>query len=833
VSDRKDPPAGRLLVQKFGGTSLADLAGFEASAAVIGQYAGEYRVIVVLSAVKGVTDLLLAAIDTAVAGDDGAGPLEQAIARERDIVDDLKRQGVETPLASGFLEEQHATLRKRIEGIRLLGQCPDETRARILASGEGFSSRLMTDLLCHRGLKAAWSDTDVLPLANEDWLDSLVDIDAAAPLLEERLQDDARVVVLPGFYGRNAAGGIQLLGRNGTDYSAAAIAAATGAGLCQIWKDVDGFFTADPRIVSNARCLEEVSYDEAMELTYFGARVISAKALTPLAANDIPCEVRNTYDPSKPGTLVHSAAKRADVVRGISHLHDVSSNTIQGGGLRGRVGIARRVMDALASESISILLIVQSSSEYSITLCVRMVDEKKARRALEEEFHFERLHGLIEDIGLQSDRAVVSLVGEGMKHNRGIAARFLTAISSAGVNVEVIAQGSSECAIAVVVRGEDAQPATRACHTAFFSHSSHIDVILLGCGNVGAELLEQFQRQAESLVDHHVDLRVRAIANSRKLLVADDVVDLATWREALEDEGLSWELGDVIDIRRRLGLLSPTIVDCTTDAELADQYVRFLEAGFNVVAANKKANTAGFQYWLDMREAAARNFRKFLYETNVAAGLPFIDTVQSLIRSGDELRTFEGILSGSLSMIFGLLEDGIPLSQAVARAMELGYTEPDPRDDLSGMDVARKLLIIAREVGLRLELDDIAVEPVVPMDAVADVEGAGLIGRLQDLDQRLAERIAAAEAKGQVLRYVARVEDGSCRVSIEEVPRNKPLGAIRDGENALVIHTHYYQPIPMVLRGYGAGAEVTAAGVFGDLLKTVWRPLDTDGPSTT
>jgi aspartokinase/homoserine dehydrogenase 1 len=490
-------------------------------------------------------------------------------------------------------------------------------------------------------------------------------------------------------------------------------------------------------------------------------------------------------------------------------------------------------MDALASESISILLIVQSSSEYSITLCVRMVDEKKARRALEEEFHFERLHGLIEDIGLQSDRAVVSLVGEGMKHNRGIAARFLTAISSAGVNVEVIAQGSSECAIAVVVRGEDAQPATRACHTAFFSHSSHIDVILLGCGNVGAELLEQFQRQAESLVDHHVDLRVRAIANSRKLLVADDVVDLATWREALEDEGLSWELGDVIDIRRRLGLLSPTIVDCTTDAELADQYVRFLEAGFNVVAANKKANTAGFQYWLDMREAAARNFRKFLYETNVAAGLPFIDTVQSLIRSGDELRTFEGILSGSLSMIFGLLEDGIPLSQAVARAMELGYTEPDPRDDLSGMDVARKLLIIAREVGLRLELDDIAVDPVVPMDAVADVEGAGLIGRLQDLDQRLAERIAAAEAKGQVLRYVARVEDGSCRVSIEEVPRNKPLGAIRDGENALVIHTHYYQPIPMVLRGYGAGAEVTAAGVFGDLLKTVWRPLDTDGPSTT
>jgi len=457
---------------------------------------------------------------------------------------------------------------------------------------------------------------------------------------------------------------------------------------------------------------------------------------------------------------------------------------------------------------------------------VRRGDEKKARRALEEEFHFERLHGLIEEIAVQSDRAVVSLVGEGMKHYRGIAARFLTAISSAGVNVEVIAQGSSECAIAVVVRGEDAQPATRAVHTAFFSHSSHIDVILLGCGNVGAELLDQFQRQAASLVQHHVDLRVRAIANSRKLLLADDVVDLASWREDLEAEGRPWTLDDVIAIRKNLGLLSPTIVDCTTDEGLAGEYVRFLNNGFNVVAANKKANTSSYAYWREMREAAGRNYRKFLYETNVAAGLPFIDTLQALIRSGDELRTFEGILSGSLSMIFGLLEDGVPLSRAVAKAVELGYTEPDPRDDLSGMDVARKLLIIARETGLELELADVTVEPVVPMDVVGGVDRSELIGTLETLDADFAGKIAEAERSDKVLRYVARVEDGRCRVAVEAVPRSRPLGAIRDGENALVIHTHYYQPIPMVLRGYGAGAAVTAAGVFGDLLRTVWRPLD-------
>jgi len=514
------------------------------------------------------------------------------------------------------------------------------------------------------------------------------------------------------------------------------------------------------------------------------------------------------------------------VVRGISHLQNVASITLQGGGLRGRVGIARRVMDALASRSISILLIVQSSSEYSITLCVKQADAEKARHALEEEFHFERLHKLVGDILVQGNRAVVSLVGEGMKHYRGIAARFLTAISSAGVNVEVIAQGSTECAIAVVVQGDEAQSATRACHTAFFSHTTHIDVILLGCGNVGSELLRQIRQQSPKLLEQDVELRVRAIANSRQLLVADDVIDLDSWQEQLAGVNQPYSLDDVIAIRDRLGLLNPTVVDCSTDEGLAAQYVRLLEAGFNVVCANKKANTSSMAYYHEMRAAAGQNFRRFLYETNVGAGLPIIDTLQGLIRSGDQLKSFEGILSGSLSMIFGLLEDGMAVSEAVSKAMELGYTEPDPRDDLSGMDVARKLLIIAREIGLQLELSDVEVEPALPMDSIADVERADLIPAIAGMDAAFAEKVAAAVAEGKVLRYVGTIRDGSCRVSVEAVPKDKPLGAIRDGENALVFYTHYYQPLPMVLRGYGAGAAVTAAGVFGDLLRTVWRPLD-------
>jgi aspartokinase/homoserine dehydrogenase 1 len=814
-----------MLVQKFGGTSVADTQGFLACGVVVQRYAAEHSLVVVLSAVKGVTDLLLEAIEAATDERSFDETVARIIGLERSIVDGLGEQGMDIAQATKDIAQREQRLRSRLEGVRLLGSCPDTARAEILASGERFSSRLMALYLRHLGLKARWSDTDVLPPANESVLNTLLDQEAAEPLLREALEG-TRVLVLPGFYCRNREGGYQLLGRNGSDYTAAAAAAALSADACQIWKDVDGFFTADPRIVRNARCLEEVSFEEAMELSYFGAKVISSKAIAPLAAAGITCEVRNTFNPDAPGTRVQSAARQVAKVRGLSLLDHVASITLQGGGMRGRVGIARRVMDALAQQSISIILIVQSSSEYSITLCVRTEDAKSAVAALESEFHFERLHGLIEDISAQTERAVISLVGDGMKHNKGIAARFLTAISSAGANVEIIAQGSTECAIAVVVRREDAPSATRACHTGFFSHSHHVDVIQLGCGNVGAALLEQIRQQAGDLAENQVQVQVRAIANSRKLLVANDAVDLDAWREALNRDGRPWTLEDVIGVREQLGLLNPTVVDCTTNEELASQYVRLLSEGFNVVTANKKANTSSMEYYRDMRDTAARSFRKFLYETNVGAGLPVIDTLHALIRSGDRLHTFEGVLSGSLSKIFGMLEDGMAFSAAVAEAMGLGFTEPDPRDDLSGMDVARKLLIIAREVGLELELGDIDVQPVIPAGFAADTPTSELVAELQQLDPGFAAQIEAARADGAVLRYVGRIEDGACRVSVEAVPASRPLAAIRDGENALVLHTRYYQPLPLVLRGYGAGAEVTAAGVFADLLRTAWRPLD-------
>jgi aspartokinase/homoserine dehydrogenase 1 len=815
-----------MLIQKYGGSSLANLESFISAAAIISKAAADEKVVVVLSAMFGVTDLLEAAITAAVEGGDFKAVLQKIHDKEQGILQDMQASGFNSSLASEFLQQQRQRLDSRLEGIALLEQCPPQVRAEILSLGEGFSSRLMDDLLRAQGFASSWSDTDVLPPANDSYTDSLVDIEAAAPLLQQATSDETDILILPGFYGVNSLGKPQLMGRNGSDYSAACVAAALQARSCEIWKDVDGFFTADPRIVASAKCLDEVSYEEAMELSFFGAKVISAKALTPLMSAGIPCEIKNTYHPDLSGTLIHADTEKPAVVRGISNLDDVASITLQGGGMRGRVGVARRVMDALASQSISVLLIVQSSSEYSITLCVRSSEANRARRALEEAFHFELLHGLINTVSVMDQRSVITLVGDGMKHYRGIAARFLSAISAAGVNVEVIAQGSTECAITVVVEKQAAQAALRACHTAFFSHTSHMDVILLGCGHVGSALLKQFQIQDSNLLAEHKALHVRAIANSRKLLVGHDTVELADWQNDLENDGVAFTIDDVIDIRKQLGLLNPTIIDCTSDEGLANQYAYFLSNGFNVVAANKKANTSSTAYYREMRVIAARHFRKFMYETNVGAGLPVIDTLQSLIRSGDALNSFGGILSGSLSMIFGMLEDGVEFSGAVEKAMQLGFTEPDPRDDLSGMDVARKLLIIAREVGLELELEDIDVEPVIEPGFAADANNSELITRLKTLDKAFSARVAAASADDCVLRYVGRIEDGHCSVSIDAVPKDKPLGSIRDGENALVLHTRYYQPIPLVLRGYGAGAEVTAAGVFGDLLRTAWRPLD-------
>ena len=812
-------------VHKFGGSSLRHHEGLADCIEVLEQYSADSTAIAVVSALFGVTNLLELAAHQARDGESFDLALEQIADTHDSVV-----QAIESsyPGSTVTLSEQLSNhlshIRSRLSGIGLLGEIPEKVSAEILGSGEHMSSMLFETALTARGQECRRLDHSQSLVADGPVLDALVDIDASKSRLDDALQGCPSIIVIPGFVAATPNAELVTLGRNGSDYSAACVAAALAADSCIIWKDVDGIFTANPALVRDARLLPQVSYNEAMELSYFGAKVINAKAIGPLMSYEIRCEIRNVHNRDQPGTVVSKVTDTT--IKGISHLDGIALINIAGPGMRGRVGSAQRVFNAMARKNISAILIVQSSSEYAISLAVREEHSDAAVAALNEEFHFERLHQLITQVSARTGRAIISLVGDGLYHKKGVAARLLTAVSAAGVNVEAIAQGPSERAIALSVESNEAALAIKACHDVFFSAEQHLDVILLGCGAVGAVLLQQFHTQQENLAGHEIRIRVRGLANSSKLLLAEHAIDLENWRDELEQHGRDYNWDDILAIKSDLGLINPTIIDCTASPEVARQYADFIDEGFNVVAANKHANTLDQEYYERLRELCKQRFCKFLYETNVGAGLPVMDNIQGLMHSGDSLQEFNGILSGSLSLIFGLLDDGMSFSEAVASAREKGFTEPDPREDLSGNDVARKLLIIAREFGLKMELADVEVESVLPADFPEGLAVDELADAFAELDKAFAERISAAAADDKVLRYAARIRDGKCSVGIQEVGPKHPLYNIRDGENALALLTRYYQPIPIVLRGYGAGNEVTAAGVFGDVLRTLWRPVD-------
>ncbi len=816
-----------LSVHKIGGSTLRNLADLQQCVRVITEQVANERGIFIFSALFGITNQLQAALDLASAGQDYQQIVDNISQQHQDLLDAINAESAVSKAISADLKVLTSDLERLLEGARLTADAAHTTIAKILAAGELMSVLLIDAILSKQDLAYTRLQWDQVLIASGDSLDAVVEIEPSTTQVQALLASSKEpIIIVPGFVAVSPEGKLLTLGRNGSDYSAACLALASNARRCVIWKDVDGVYSADPALVSAAELLPQISYQELLELSYFGAKVINARAVGPLMAAQIPGEIRNLHTPDQNGTLISEHTDQS--IKGISYLEGVALITIAGPGLRGRVGIAQRVFQVLAAKGISIIQIVQSSSEFSINLALNETQSEAAVAALESEFQFEQLHQQISQISSLPGQAIVSLVGDGLKQRRGVAARLLTAIASASINVVAIAQGSSERAIALVVAAVDAPLAIKACHDEFFADLHYLDVLLLGCGLVGRELLRQIERQNEALAEQNIHIRVRAIANSHQLLISDSgqqrEIDLNGWEYRLKPIESTYGWDDVINCKSKLGLINPTIVDCTASPEVARQYVRFLDAGFNVVAANKHANTFSQEYYHQLRHTGRQRLRKFLYETNVGAGLPFLDTVQALMRSGDYLDQFHGVLSGSLSLIFGLLEDGISFSAAVALARSKGFTEPDPREDLSGMDVARKLLIIARETGMQLELEDIEVEAVIPASFTADLSGEDMESVLQSLDQDFAQRVHIAAAHNQVLRYRAHIIDGRCKVAIAAVDKSDPLAPIRDGENALAMYTNYYSPIPMVLRGYGAGATVTAAGVFGDILRTLRQP---------
>ena len=815
-------------VLKFGGSSLADaqryLKVYEISAKT--HLSDDCKgAAVVLSAPKGVTNALSLLCEQASIGKDFRELFAKLDMTLHGIANDLNTSlpGFNFNDVDAYITGRLTLLEQQLNGISLLRICPDQVTASILSVGEYISVRIFSAILTVNNIDNLIIDPVDYIVAEGDYLDSLAVLSDCRARFSEVPSDGSKLLIMPGFVAANELGEKVTLGRNGSDYSAAILAACINASCCEIWTDVDGVYNADPNQVEGAVLLDKLTYQEAMELSYFGAKVLHPKTIGPIAQFGIPCLIRNTLNPAAPGTLIsHEASEKWTSVKGISHLEDISMFNISGPGMKGMVGMASRIFDVISKGNISISLITQSSSEYSISFCIAQKDAMRAKELLEENFALELANHLLEAIEVREDLAIVTLVGDGMRHSKGLAAKFFKSLAQARVNNVAIAQGSSERSISTVIENSKAKKAVKIIHQNFFTQILSIDAFLIGVGTVGKELLRQIGEQQQALLKRNIQLNVYGVVNSKHCLLVPAGIDLSQDIKAqLNNTTESFSIDRLAKFVSNNSLTNPVIIDCTSNKKIASLYVYMMQAGFHVVTPNKKANTGDYADYITLKKTSQQYNRQYLYETTVGAGLPVIDNLQKLVIAGDKLEKFEGILSGSLSYVFGKLDEGMSISQATLIAKKNGFTEPDPRDDLSGMDVARKLLIMARESGLMLELSDIEIESVLPewFNAKGDVNE--FMANLPKLDQHISELALAAKDEGKVLRYVGSISEGHCKVSIQSVSLDHPLAAVKDGENALAIHSKYYQPIPFVIRGYGAGATVTAAGVFADILRTM------------
>ena len=816
-------PAERWIVHKFGGSSVADAGCFRRVAGIV-EGCPERRVALVLSACRGVTDELIGLVAAAAAGDRARADRLMASLRERH--ESIAIELLDPPAAQSFragFDADLADLGRLLQAVTLVRAAGRDLEERVAGFGELWSTRLFAAYLSSLDLRrpVRWIDAREVVVVEWGALGPRVQWEASREHAGTRMPLDADgVLVIPGYVATDTRGLQTTLGRNGSDFSASIFGSLLDAAEIVIWTDVDGVLSADPRQVPDARVIDALSYDEAMELAYFGAKVIHPQTMAPAVGKGIPIRIRNTFALDRPGTRIVASPKSTQVVKGITSIDEVALVNLEGAGMIGVPGTAHRLFGALHEADISVILISQGSSEHSICFAIPAAQAAAAEQAVRRAFAAELQDGQVQSVDVATACAIIAIVGDGMAGTHGMSGNLFGALGRAGVNVRAIAQGASERNISVVVDRADTAKALRAVHSGFYLSPHTLSVGLIGPGTVGSVLIEQLASQAERFRrDFNLDLRVRGIATSKRMLLAETAIDLSRWREALAQDGVPLDLDRFSAHVAAPHLPHRVIIDCTADAGIAGRYAGWFTAGMHVVTPNKKANSAPLAEYRRMQQARRESGQHYLYEATVGAALPIIMTVRDLRETGDGIHVIEGIFSGTLAFLFNQYDGSRPFSEIVADARARGFTEPDPRDDLSGMDFARKLVILGREMGLSLELAGVEVESLVPTE-LRDGDVVEFMRRLPEFDARMAERLAAAERGGKQLRYVGRLTaDGRATISVAEVGPEHPFAHMALTDNVVRFVTDRYCDNPLVVQGPGAGPAVTAGGVFGDLLR--------------
>jgi len=805
-------------VVKFGGTSVANSENISKVIAILLSKAKDDSVIAVVSALGGMTDTLQQAGELANQKDE----------RYLDLFRSIKERHLETAGGLGLsdevltqLESKMDALKSILEGVYLVNEFSAKTRDEVLGFGELWSSFIISEGIRKQLTHVQLADSRELIVTDSNFTQAQVDSEKTEKNIQEHFKaNTSRITVVPGFVARSNDGESTTLGRGGSDFTASIMAAAMNASVLEIWTDVSGMFTANPKLVPQAFPVAELSYQEAMELSHFGAKVLYPPTIRPVLEKNIPILIKNTFEPEAAGTFVTKEVRNPKgPVKGISHLPNIALLTLEGNGMVGIPGFSKRLFEALSSEKVNVILITQASSEHSICVAVQSEDATRAEKAVNDQFEYEISLGKVEPVVVEDDLAIVAVIGDNMKNHQGISGKMFSALGKNNVNIRAIAQGASERNISAVIAKKDVKKALNTLHYRFFERQVRtLNLFIVGVGNVGQILLDQIQQQQKHLYDNlFLNVSIIGLSNSRKMIFNEDGIDLSTWKQQL-DNGMERTPETWFKTITDLNLQNSIFIDITANEAVANSYDQYLRESISIIACNKIACSSGYSNYLELKELSKKYNAAFLFETNVGAGLPVINTLNNLINSGDKVSSIQAVLSGSLNFIFNNFSSETTFFDVVQQAAAEGYTEPDPRIDLSGVDVARKILILARESGYEIDMEAIENVSFLPK---ASLEAASVEDFYKTLISEAAHFNALyekANTNGNRLKYVAQFTDGKAKVSLKEIAPEHPFYNLDGKDNIVLFYTSRYVDQPLIIKGAGAGAAVTASGLFGDII---------------